>query len=442
MDTLDDVLFTRNFDALFIAQDLDTAKDIFNNKVDLAWENFPLKDYYLLDRNSARQLKFGFGKGQYSSIIVDSSGRSGTYQRLHITEFARLCKMFPDKAREVLEGSIPAVPNNGRVDIESTADGSDGKFYDMFWEAWDRNGKNLQSTEFKAHFFNWTYDDEEIKKIIPFVDLPDKFKEYQKQYNLSDKEIIYYYQKWLSLNKDWQALRKEYPTTPYEAFESSGTKLFDSIKIYLMKTEEGEKEGDWIYYDKPILGNRYAMGADIAEGIGQDSSTITVWNFTPIKPRVVAEYKNNKIAPDLFAFELKNAGEKYQMALIAPERNNHGHTTISKLREIYPERCIYQDDKEKFGWQTNLVSKPKMMYDFNTAINNELVDIPSRAIQSELRRFDKENLRDVKFSEEITQHYDLVISTAIGFQMKDEEIKNEKTVSIHRPARSGFARMR
>ena len=441
VDALDDVLFTRNFDSLFIAQDLDTAKDIFNNKIDLAWENFPLKDYYLVDRNSARQLKFGFGNGQFSSILVDSSGRSGTYQRLHITEFARLCKTFPDRAREVLEGSIPAIPTNGRVDIESTADGSEGKFYDMFWEAWEREGKELHPTEFKAHFYNWTYD-EEIKKIVnPIKGLPNEFIDYQKQHGLSDYEITFYYLKWLSLNKDWQALRKEYPTTPFEAFESSGTKLFDAIKISLMGTQQGEQQGDWIFYEQPVLGNRYAMGCDVAEGVGQDSSTAVIWNFTPIKPRVVADYKNNKIAPDLFAFEIKNGGEKYQNALVAVERNNHGHATLSKLREIYPERQIFKDDKDKLGWITNLVSKPKMMYDLNTAISNELVDIPSKPIQSELRRFDKENLRDVKFSEDITQHYDLVVATAIGFQMKDEEIK-EKTVSVHRPAHSGYSRFR
>ena len=51
IDTLDDVLFIRNFDSLFIAQDLDTAKDIFDNKVNLAWDTFPLKDFYLIPNN-------------------------------------------------------------------------------------------------------------------------------------------------------------------------------------------------------------------------------------------------------------------------------------------------------------------------------------------------------------------------------------------------------
>ena len=46
IDMLDDTLFQRNMDCLFIAQDLETAKDIFDNKIKLAWDNFVLADQY------------------------------------------------------------------------------------------------------------------------------------------------------------------------------------------------------------------------------------------------------------------------------------------------------------------------------------------------------------------------------------------------------------
>ncbi len=75
IDTLDDSLFTRNFDGLLIGQDLETAKDIFANKVDLAWQNFRLKELYKVNTESARQMKFDYGDGTFSSITVDSSGR-------------------------------------------------------------------------------------------------------------------------------------------------------------------------------------------------------------------------------------------------------------------------------------------------------------------------------------------------------------------------------
>jgi len=420
IDTLDDVLFNRNFDGLFIAHTLEDAKDIFDNKFSLAWENFPLKHLYLSDMDSARKLKVGFGDESYSSVSVSTSGRSGTFSRLHITELAKLAKTYPDRAKEVIEGSIPAVPTDGRVDIESTADGSDGLYYDLFWEAWER-GEPKYQTQFKVHFYNWQWD-EEIETTAIITDLPKEFLEYQKRYNLTDKEISYYFLKFQSLGqneRNWSTMWKEYPTTPEEAFAGSGAKLFDLEILGRQEVKTPiEQYGNFRIYEPYHLGHAYGMGCDVAEGIGRDSSTIALWDFSPIKPQIVAEYANNEIEPDMFAYEIKNLAEKYQYPLVAVERNNHGHTTLSKLSEIYPDRHIYKDGKDKMGWQTNLVSKPAMMYDINTAVNEELVDIFSRNILGEMRRYDKNDLRILKGTEE-TQHFDLLMACAIGFQMKD-----------------------
>lgn len=219
MDALDDALFTKNTECLLIAHNLDAGKAIFDKKIELAWKNVhpELRKLYKVDANTAQTLKFEFGDGSFSSIAVDTNGRSGTYNRVHITEFADVCKKFPNKVKDILEGTIPAVPTDGRVDIESTSQGASGEFYEMFMQAWER-GDPKYPVEYKAHFYNWTWD-EEIEGVVPESNLPDKFKDYQKLHKLSDKEISYYYQKWLSLNQSWNSLHKEYPTTPEEAFE-------------------------------------------------------------------------------------------------------------------------------------------------------------------------------------------------------------------------------
>lgn len=219
IDSLDDVLFTANTECLLIAHNLDAGKKIFDGKIELAWKNLEpeIKALYKLDAHSAQTLKFEFGDGSYSSIAVDTNGRSGTYNRVHITEFADVCKKYPNKVKDILEGTIPAVPTDGRVDIESTSQGASGEFYEMFMQAWER-GEPKYPVEYKAHFYNWQWD-EEIDTVIPETNLPEKFKNYQKLYKLTDKEITYYYLKWLSLSQDWNSLHKEYPTTPEEAFE-------------------------------------------------------------------------------------------------------------------------------------------------------------------------------------------------------------------------------
>lgn len=236
IDSLDDTLFTPNMDALMIAHNLEAGESIFTKKISFAWEKLPpvIKALYTVDNKTSKTLKFDFGHKGFSSLAVDTSGRSGTYQRLHVTELADISKKYPKKVPEIIEGTIPAVPTTGRVDIESTSQGASGEFFDMFIEAWER-GEPKSPMEYKAHFYNWTWDDDELNAIvaIPISDMQEseKFKNYALKHNLNPQQITYYYYKWLSLNKKWNSLKREYPTTPEEAFDavSEGTYYGEQI---------------------------------------------------------------------------------------------------------------------------------------------------------------------------------------------------------------------
>lgn len=240
VDSLDDTLFTPNKDSLLIAHNLDAGESIFDKKIKLAWEKLPaeIRKLYSVDSKTSKTLKFDFGQKGFSSIAVDTSGRSGTYQRVHITELADISKKYPKKVPDIIEGTIPAVPANGRIDIESTSQGASGEFYDMYMEAWER-GEPTNPYQWKAHFYNWTWDDEELTKVLPIqfsqMDEGEKFKDYALKYNLNQIQITYYYQKWLSLNKKWNSLKREYPTTPQEAFDAVSEGTYYGEQIGLME---------------------------------------------------------------------------------------------------------------------------------------------------------------------------------------------------------------
>ena len=155
VDMIDDVLFNANFAGLFIAHTKEDAIEIFDKKISYAWENLDsdLKSLYSVDTESANKLKFGFGNGEYSSLIVANSGRSGTYNRIHVSELAKLCSKYPARADELISGTFPSAPIDARIDIESTAEGMFGHFHQMFMEAWNRKRPAL-ATEFTAHFYN------------------------------------------------------------------------------------------------------------------------------------------------------------------------------------------------------------------------------------------------------------------------------------------------
>lgn len=439
LDSLDDVLFTPNFDALMLSYDIPSQLEIFDSKILLAWENLwpELKEQYQVDTQRANKLKFGHGDGEFSSIVVRTKGRSGTYRRIHISEFGRTCKYDPITAREIIAGTIQAAPLSARVDIESTAMGVGGAFHDMFWDAWER-GAPQRPVDFKAHFFNWTYDDKELNKItIPERNLPQEFLSYQKEHNLTDVQITYYYFKWLTLNKDWDLLHQEYPTTPEEAFVTSGRVLFNTEKLKNMPLKDGTRVGSWVYYDDYVPGHRYCLGADPSEGYGNDLATIVILDLDNklerrLLPKVVAEFADNRIQPSEFAFEIASGGRAYGNCVAGVERNGPGLAVLGKLREIYGNIYttetfdkITNQPTEKLGWITNLATKPKMLYDLSSIINSDDILIPSKSMIRELTSYDPTDLSRIRFDEDQLSHWDRVIALAIAYQMAPQAIPSE-----------------
>lgn len=154
---LDTALFSKDpIRCGIIAQDLEAAESIFRGKVKFAYDNLPeeLRLQFPLSKATASELEFGHNK---ASIRVATSMRSGTIHRLHVSEFGKICAKYPDKAREVVTGSLPAVPTNGIAIIESTAEGQDGSFYKMTKaaQALAEKRQPLTPKDWRFHFYAW-----------------------------------------------------------------------------------------------------------------------------------------------------------------------------------------------------------------------------------------------------------------------------------------------
>lgn len=154
---LDTALFSKDpIRCGIVAQDREAAEAIFRDKVKFAYNNLPdvLRERMPLSTENKSELVFAHNG---SSIRVATSMRSGTIHRLHISEFGKICAKYPDKAREVVTGSIPAVPKSGVLIIESTAEGQDGEFYKITQRALDaqRSGRDLTVKDYRLHFYAW-----------------------------------------------------------------------------------------------------------------------------------------------------------------------------------------------------------------------------------------------------------------------------------------------
>ena len=351
------------------------------------------KEYLSID-SEEYELKHNKARFYCGTASARVGGRGGTVQKLLFSEAA----FYPDKkelrAKEIIEGTMRQVDlSSGWIFVESTANGDQNHFAKMW------NESESGQSRFKSRFFSWKefYTEQEFEII---------------KSEFTDKRMIV----------------QEYPISSQEAFLESGDRFFDPAISSNIKTELPiQVLGSWNYFRDFEPGHRYALAADVSEGVGRHNSTIAIWDFDALiqigdrkvqKPKIVATYKNNRIAPDLFAHEVKSGGNRFGNCIAAVERNNHGFTTLAILKDNYYN--IYRDDKNKLGWHTNMASKPKMLHEFRTTIHEDLVDISDLALKQEIISYpsDDLNLTNIDEEDETIGHYDLLIAASIGWQMR------------------------
>jgi hypothetical protein len=152
---LDKVLWKENTQCGVIAQTLDDASNIFKDKLKFAFDNLHpnLRKLFRPIGDSAKELSFSHG----STIRVGTSLRSSTLQYLHISEFGKICARYPERANEIISGSLNTVHVGQHIFIESTAEGKDGFFHDLWQKAWEHHlsGKPYGNMDFKPFFLPW-----------------------------------------------------------------------------------------------------------------------------------------------------------------------------------------------------------------------------------------------------------------------------------------------
>lgn len=220
---LDQVLFSENKTAGIIAHKQEDAKRFFNDKVKFAWDNLPesLKEFLgPPNTDSVGELSFPNG----SKIFVSTSVRGGTLQFLHISEFGKICASFPQKAEEIVTGSINAVEQGCFVTVESTAEGRSGYFFDFCEEAKraQKERRRLNPLEFKFFFFPW-WGEQKYRmstKVTITKEKADYFQNLKEKHGIElDDEQKWWYVSKEKVNKD--NMYREYPSTPEEAFMAS-----------------------------------------------------------------------------------------------------------------------------------------------------------------------------------------------------------------------------
>lgn len=277
-------------------------------------------------------------------------GRGDTITDLHCSEVA----YWPDP-KKTMTGLLQAVPKaTGCVSIESTGNGAGNWYHSQCMRA----AKGQSS--YKLMFLPW-HDFAEYT-LLPHeapaeLELREDIHEpeLKEAYGLTNAQILWRRQVLEDeLDGDLFAWNKEYPSCLDDCFQTAGAGIFRSVN-YIESPEwkqvndrQLELNGLWKLDSHPKPGLHYIVGADVAAGVGKDSSVAEI--FCLETDEQVGEYINNMIEPDVFAIKLAHIGRLFNEAFIGCESNNHGILTLKELGTwcyetssvMYPLNKIYR----------------------------------------------------------------------------------------------------
>ncbi len=278
---LDGAVFIPNFKTVIISHKKDSAADLLEENALLPYMNLhpEIRSRVKLVDNNKTTLTFSNG----SSVEVTNSGRSGNGNFLHISEFGYIAAKRPDIAREIIAGTLPGFHQGAMVFIESTAEGSDGQFYDMCQVAQNMQlqGKRLTEMDFKFHFYGWQDRPENsvTTEEAEYVDIPPRLQVYFDEIEQKEGIITTPEQKaWYTVQERTlqQDMKKEQPATPKEAFEASGEGKILALQMAQMR-EDGRITQVPAVVGRPVY-IYFDLGLNDETAVGFFQQQGTGWN--------------------------------------------------------------------------------------------------------------------------------------------------------------------
>ncbi len=390
-----------------VAHSQESAEEIFMI-VRRFWENLPKKmqqGALMTSRANIRQFVFPRLDSEYrvATAADPNAGRGMTIHHLHCSEVAR----WPRDGEETLASLRAAVPADGEIVLESTPNGAGGVFY----QEWQR----AEETGYTRHFFPWWYDDSyrvELKPPEPQGTQGNTEEELDlmTRFGLDRAQI-----EWRRRNR--AQLRglaaQEYAEDAVTCFRASGECMFEMEAIEqglagAFEPVEARENGRVAMWLPPQAGKQYVMGVDPAGG-GAEGDYCCAQVIERRTGMQCAELHGHFPPRELAARLIELAG-KYNGALLAVERNNHGYGVLAHLR-AEDAANVYQEGGQD-GWLTSAVSRPAMLEHLAAVLATEPGLFRSRRLLNECRTFVRQ--ADGSSGASAGAHDDCVMAMAIA----------------------------
>ena len=420
-------ILTNNFSGFTMADSGDNAKVILNDKGKYPYRNLP--EFFTPHEkfNSSSEIFFDDLNSSWRIASAESgeAGRSRTISFFHGSEVG-----FWTNYSSIVAALNPAITQDAIIFEETTANG-----HNDFYENWFD-----PETDFENIFIPWWLSLEYTLKFES-AEAEEKFIQdieeetssfYTKLKLLRDKEglnlgqLYWYYSKRRAL-KD--KLEQEYPCNEHEAFLFSGRPFFDRLIVEqnlislkgIIPVEK--KQGDSIViFEEPIEGEKYYIGADVAEGLVEGDSShakvIRASNSTEVA------FIHGKYSTDRFGDVLVQYAKMYNNAYIGVENNNHGHAVINTIYITHLYRNVHmqyetnratekKNRSRKLGWTTTEASKYIMLDELDAALRDDDIHLLDIDFYKEAHTVAVDEKGKVSINGK-----DRVAATAIAWQMR------------------------
>jgi hypothetical protein len=352
------------------------------------------------------------GRAHESSIeslpATERQGRSLTAALVVLDELAEM-----EWGRQIWQAVEPTAEGGGQVLAISTAHGRANVMYDLYSAALEGvNG-------FLPIFLSWRRHPERD----------------QAWYETKKRAAEF--------TNELPKLHQEYPSDALEAFVQSARQVFDNSVLarhsqrikdeIAARAAEGapawaEVEGLTLY-EEPDAAHDYILSADVAEGreTGDYSDASVVCRQTG---RECASLRGHW-PMEVFAQKLDELGYRFNQALLAVEKNNHGHAVLLALtsgiaherwsgaRIAYPKLYHYKPEnapgirqRAEPGWVTTSRTKPLMIDSLLRGLRDEVYFPREQRFLREATDFEMDERGSMGAPD--GRNDDMVMSRAIG----------------------------
>lgn len=374
---------------------------------------------------------YGIGTSKDASF-----GRGSTLNRVHWSEVAYTERSQADQQK--LLTSLRHATKHGEIVLESTANGFGNLFEFMVSEA--LAGRD----EWTLIFVPWWFDDdcrirvseEQAREIMATLSPVEKML--VDKHRLSADQIAF--RRFENSTPQKRAdFPQEFPEDPQTCFLTSGVSYFDMatvdqlIRKLILTDNIPATEipgGEVRIWEAPQPGVEYCLGSDTSEGIkGCDPSGLGI-----VRRDTGAQVcdVHGIFDPDDLGDLIIKYAVMYNGAIAGVERNLHGHAVLRRIRAkghgasqfdggwLYHHSPTGRREGAKMGWPTTEVTRPVMISDLRSGVNDETIQVRDLGMLYECRTFRKQS--NGKWEHDSGKHDDRIMKWAIAQQMRAHKL--------------------